>query len=87
MTVDTAEFDDSILPPIERQDLLIHLYFAFVHPEHPVLDKTSFLIAFENKLGRFMFHLSPLMRCLIARIAVNPPGILFLEFPCSILIR
>ncbi|PAV22046.1 hypothetical protein PNOK_0200300 [Pyrrhoderma noxium] len=31
------------MPSIEHQDLLIELYFTYVHPELPVLNKSSFL--------------------------------------------
>lgn len=37
------------MPSVERQDTLIDLYFALVHPELPVLDKAEFLKTYQNK--------------------------------------
>lgn len=37
------------LPDVQTQDLLISLYFTYVHPFLPVVHKTSFLTAYYER--------------------------------------
>jgi len=37
------------LPPIHVQDLLLDLYFTYVHPTLPVIHKTRFLAEYNSR--------------------------------------
>jgi hypothetical protein len=44
--------EDSIevpFPTQDEQDILIHLYFTYVHPTFPILHKTHFLEEYERR--------------------------------------
>lgn len=35
------------MPPPDHQELLINLYFVYVHPSLPVIDKAAFMSAYS----------------------------------------
>lgn len=43
-----------LLPPIHVQDLLLDLYFTYVHPAFPVIHKSRFLAEYNS---RYRFEL------------------------------
>jgi hypothetical protein len=58
------------LPPIEEQERLLRLYFTYVHPVFPVVNKSQFMAQFISRCAchthyvfcRFLIHFWPIVK-------------------------
>jgi hypothetical protein len=51
---------DIRMPPLGEQDLLVQLYFIYIHPTYPIIHKDSFLEEYQEQyvvvlLSRYTF--------------------------------
>jgi hypothetical protein len=45
------------LPPIEEQERLLMLYFTYVHPVFPVVNKSQFMTQFNARCACYIYYL------------------------------